>query len=147
VTIIIAIVVAIVGFAVGYAMGRARRQELAVGWVTTAGATIVTRDCAAVIARLRNPRRPRPATNADDVAKTPPAPSMVPVQPASLTDDHADRRTRAHHRSYENEAASLRRALAGRDALITQLTDFAEERRRLFVDSLPRAARRRVIAR
>ena len=37
-------------------------------------------------------------------------------------------------RSYEAEAALLRRALAGRDATIGQLTDFADERRRLFDD-------------
>ncbi len=37
-------------------------------------------------------------------------------------------------RSYEAEAALLRRALAGRDAAIGQLTDLADERRRLFDD-------------
>ena len=37
-------------------------------------------------------------------------------------------------RSYEAEAARLRRAIAGSDAAISQLSDFADERRRLFND-------------
>jgi predicted flap endonuclease-1-like 5' DNA nuclease len=137
VTIIIAIVVAIIGFAVGYAMGRARSQGSSpTAGVTTAGVTIAEKaTAAAVIAASTEPApASAPSTNADDVAKTPPSPSMVPVQPASLTDDHAVAERARIIRSYENEAASLRRALAGRDALITQLTDFAEERRRLFVE-------------
>ena len=55
-----------------------------------------------------------------------------------LVEESAGRQTNAERariiRSYEAEAALLRRAIAGRDATIRQLTDFADERRRLFDD-------------
>src|SRR5690349_8468743 len=92
VTIIIAILVAIVGFAVGYAMGRARRQGSSrSAGVTTAGVTIAEKpNAAAMIAASTEPATAAASsTNADDVAKIPLPPSMVPVQPAPLIDDLA----------------------------------------------------------
>ena len=120
VSIIAAIVAAVAGFLVGYAAARIRRGETA-----ERAALPIAQPPAAPVEIAA------PDARADPLARAP-APPSPPVQPP---DDARATAERARIiRSYEAEAALLRRAIAGRDATIRQLTDFADERRRLFDD-------------
>ena len=140
-TIIIAIVVAIVAFTVGYVIARARPPASS----TTPAHNSSTASAAPTIERVspsitdvppaeRTPPAAATATTGDDLAKPSSAPAIVASQHALPADDHAVAERARVIRSYENEAALLRRTLAGRDAMVTQLGEFSEERRRLFVD-------------
>jgi predicted flap endonuclease-1-like 5' DNA nuclease len=122
VSIIVAIVAALVGLAVGYMVGRARRGE-APGPV----AVPITQPRIAVEEVATPPERASPPAS--------PAPPMVPSPPSMpIADERAIAERARIIRSCEAEAALGRRALAGRDATIAQLADFADERRRLFDD-------------
>lgn len=122
-SIILAIVIAAVGFAVGYAAASARRGEPA------RSAAMPIAPAPATVVDGANSMRvdTNPSAQAAPAA-TPPSPPI----PAAV-DRMAAERARII-RSYETEAAMLRRALSGRDATIAQLTDLAGERRRLFDD-------------
>ena len=100
-----------------------------------------------VIARARRapaappspPAVPEPAPSiARSEPVAPPAPIVTATPTAPGTDDAALRTALAEEarlvRSYEAEAAALRRTIAGRDAALAQLAAFAAERRRLFDD-------------
>jgi len=120
VSIILALVAAVAGFLVGYATARVRRTEAA--------------------ERAALPLAQPPATLVE-VATTnaradaaPPAPAAASPEPQPQDDARAIAERARIIRGYEAEAALLRRALAGRDATIGQLTEFADERRRLFDD-------------
>jgi len=120
VSIILAIVAAVAGFLVGYAAARMRRGEKAdLTALPIAQPPAASGDVAAPNARA-NPSPHAPAA---------PSPSLQPQDDARAIAERA-----RIIRSYEAEAALLRRDLAGRDATIRQLTDFAHERRRLFDD-------------
>jgi predicted flap endonuclease-1-like 5' DNA nuclease len=120
VSIILAIVAAVVGFLVGYATARMRRGETA----EHAAVPVVQASAAPVEVAAPNARAdPSPP------APVAPAPSLQPPDVARAVAERA-----RIIRGYETEAALLRRALAGRDAAIRQLADFADERRRLFDD-------------
>jgi predicted flap endonuclease-1-like 5' DNA nuclease len=60
-----------------------------------------------------------------------PEPAPAPLSAPPATDTAVAERARLI-RSFEGEAAALRRSLAGRDAALAQLVDFAAERRRQF---------------
>ncbi len=119
-SIIVAIVAAVAGFLVGYAAARMQRGEKAER---------------AALPIAQPP--PAPAEVAAPQARADPPP-RAPAAPAPLVQPLDDARVIAERariiRSYEAEAALLRRALAGRDATVGQLTEFADERRRLFDD-------------
>jgi len=121
VSILIAIVVALVGLAVGYAMGRARSRE---GAATPAALR-------AVPAPVAETSPPPPATVVDVTRDAPPA-AVRPTDDPLLADNRAIAERARIIRSYETESALLRRAVAGRDATIAHLAEFADERRRLF---------------
>jgi len=98
-----------------------------------------------VIARARRAPAAPPspsAAPAPAIARSDPAAPAAPVAPAAPPaagpDDAALRTALAEEarlvRSYEAEAAALRRTVAGRDAALAQLAAFAAERRRLFDD-------------
>jgi predicted flap endonuclease-1-like 5' DNA nuclease len=120
VSILLAVVVAVFAFAVGYAAGRARRGEPA-------------RPAAVPIAE---PSAVHSEVAASRERAIPAPPPTAPVTASPPPPTPADDRTIAERariiRSYEAEASLLRRALAGRDASIAQLAEFADERRRLF---------------
>ncbi len=118
-SIILAIVVAAIGFAVGYAVARARRGEAA------RAAAMPIAPAPTTVVDGANPMR------SDTQAAPTATPSSPPIDAAVdlLTAERA-----RIIRSYETEGAMLRRTLAGRDATIAQLTDLADERRRLFDD-------------
>jgi predicted flap endonuclease-1-like 5' DNA nuclease len=126
VSIILAFVVIAAALVVGYAIGRARR-----GAGTTPGAN----------APLQSPAADAtPAPPRDERVTLAPAPVATPAQPAPLAapdaaarDDTLVERARLV-RSYEAEAAMLRRELASREAAIVQLGSLAEERRSLLGD-------------
>jgi predicted flap endonuclease-1-like 5' DNA nuclease len=63
-----------------------------------------------------------------------PAAAPLPMPPPAPAEDGAVAERARLVRSYEAEAAAVRRSLAGRDAALVQLRDFAAERRRLFAD-------------
>ena len=119
-SIILAIVAAVAGFLAGYAAARMRRGEKA--------------DLTAL------PNAQPPAASAEVAAPSARAnpPPHAPAAPSPSLQAPDDARAIAERarilRSYEAEAALLRRALAGRDATVRQLTDFADERRRLIDD-------------
>jgi predicted flap endonuclease-1-like 5' DNA nuclease len=117
--IIVAVIVAVIGFALGYAVGRARRTD------ALRAAPFAIAEPPAATTQIDAPREPASALAAPEPAT--PAPSAAPVVDERATSERA-----RIIRSYEAETALLRRALAGRDATIEQLADFAEERRRLF---------------
>jgi len=120
VSIILAIVAVVFGFLAGYAAARMRREEKA-------------ERTALPIAQTPAPAAEAAPPNARaDHAPPPPAAPSPSVQPPDDARAIAERARII--RSYEAEAALLRRAIAGRDATIRQLTDFADERRRLFAD-------------
>jgi predicted flap endonuclease-1-like 5' DNA nuclease len=98
-----------------------------------------------VIARARRAPAAPPSPSAPlapAIAHPEPAAPAAPVAPAAPAaagpDDAALHTALAEEarlvRSYEAEAAALRRAIAGRDAALAQLAAFAAERRRLFDD-------------
>ncbi|HET7097767.1 MAG TPA: hypothetical protein VFJ68_10280 [Casimicrobiaceae bacterium] len=141
-TIILVVVVAIIGFALGYAMGRALRTE---GQRT---APFAIAEAPATEAQIEAPRVHATAAPAEAATPPPsssPPPPSQPSQPSPspslpvlaadellAADDHVSPERARIIRSYEAEAALLRRGLAGRDAAIEQLAGLAEERRRLF---------------
>jgi predicted flap endonuclease-1-like 5' DNA nuclease len=104
VLVLFAIAAVAVALALGYMIGRAQRSRVA-------------------------PPMPAPPP----VAALPPlaAPAAAPPPPAPVEDGASAERARLV-RSYESEAALVRRGLAARDAALVQLGDFAAERRRLF---------------
>lgn len=119
-SIILAIVAAAFGFLVGYAAARMRREEKAERAALPIGRTPAPSAEPASANARADPAPPAPAA---------PSPSVQPPDDARAIAERA-----RIIRSYEAEAALLRRALAGRDATVRQLTDFADERRRLFAD-------------
>jgi len=139
VTIILAAIVAVIGFAVGYAVGRVRRADA----LRTAPFAVAEAPAAPV--QIGTPRESASAAAAAGAATSAlsttrlaasPAASSAPSPTAPSAEPLADARA-AHERariirSYETEAALLRRALAGSEATIEQLAELAEERRRLF---------------
>jgi predicted flap endonuclease-1-like 5' DNA nuclease len=88
-----------------------------------------------VIGRTRRSSAAPPMPASPPVAAPPPlaAPETAPTPPppAPAADGASAERARLV-RSYEAEAALVRRGLAARDAALAQLGDFAAERRRLF---------------
>jgi len=120
VSIILALVAAIAGFLVGYAAARLSRAQTAERAAPPlARPAVASVDIAAPDARTDSPPH------------VPEAPSPSP----EVADEARAVAERARLiRSYEAEAARLRRAIAGSDAAISQLSDFADERRRLFND-------------
>jgi predicted flap endonuclease-1-like 5' DNA nuclease len=133
VTSIVAVIVAIIGFALGYALGRARRAD-ALG---TAPFAIAEAPAAVQQAEAPTPvEAPAPIAAPRETASAAAVPDAA--MPAPSPPVPADERTTVERariiRSYEAEAAMLRHVVAGRDAAIEQLTDLAEERRRLFDD-------------
>jgi predicted flap endonuclease-1-like 5' DNA nuclease len=84
------------------------------------------------VARDRGERTPagEPRHSAAPVIAAP-SPAPAPV-PASAAPDAAVAERARLIRSFEGEAAALRRSLTGRDAALAQLADLAIERRRLF---------------
>jgi predicted flap endonuclease-1-like 5' DNA nuclease len=73
-----------------------------------------------------------PASEAAQAAKRQDdKPQQMPVAETSQSDRFGDEKARII-RSRDGEAAMLRRELDGRDALISQLEEFARERERLF---------------
>ena len=112
VSILAALVVVIVALGIGYAVGRRRRQ---------------------------------PGSDAISVPGDPPPPAAVPAPPvASLpvseartatpgdTSDGSIAERARIIRSFEGEAALLRRILVARDASVMHLSDLAEDRRRIY---------------
>ena len=79
------------------------------------------------------PQTQTPATSAAPPATPPVAVNWPASPPLALADGAVAERARLI-RSGETEAAALRRSVVRRDAAITQLDDFAAERRRLFAD-------------
>jgi len=111
VTLLVALAVAL---ALGYAAGRARRRS--------------ARSAAA-------PDAPPAAAPAPPL-EAPPAvaiPSPTRPPPGDTQDGAVAERARIM-RSFETETAMLRRALAARDAALTQLADLAADRRSLYAD-------------
>ena len=111
VTLLVALAVAL---ALGYAAGRARRRS--------------ARSAAA-------PDAPPAAAPAPPL-EAPPAvaiPSPTRPPPGDTQDGAVAERARIM-RSLETETAMLRRALAARDAALTQLADLAADRRSLYAD-------------
>src|SRR5262245_48557580 len=82
---------------------------------------------AATVAEVATPSPPPPP--APPASPSPPSPSP-PL--SALADEHVAPERARIIRSYEAEAALLRRGLAGRDAAIEQLAELADERRHLF---------------
>jgi predicted flap endonuclease-1-like 5' DNA nuclease len=115
----LAIVIAALGM--GYVVGRARRDSAA---SPDANSAVASPPPAPVV--LEEGPRPPDAPRADAPAMSPP-----PGTDAPAGDAMAAERARLV-RSYEGEAATLRRDLVARDAAIAQLDTFAAERRRLF---------------
>jgi predicted flap endonuclease-1-like 5' DNA nuclease len=90
-----------------------------------------------LIGRAQRPRADPPAPVVAAALPEPPAArAMTPEPPAPPLPvaDHAIAERARLIRSYEAEAAAARRGLRDRDAALTQLGDFAADRRRLFVD-------------
>ena len=118
-SIILAIVAAVAGFLAGYAVARVKRGEkaerTALPVAQTATAPI---EVAAPVARADSPYAPVTSSPAPQ----PPDDARAIAERARII------------RSYEAEAALLRRGVASREAAISQLSDFANERRRLFDD-------------
>ena len=108
---ILALVALVIALGLGYAIGRGRR--------------------------LRPPTQapesftPAAATMASHLPS--PAPSVARGSETASIDNTVIERARLI-RSFETEAAALRRAVTSRDAALAQLGDFAAERRRLFGD-------------
>ena len=128
VTIIVAAIVAVLGFAVGYALGRARRADA----LSTAPFAIAEPPAAsAPLEPSAAPALPDASREAAGAPQAPgaanPAPTSTPLANGGATVERA-----RIIRSYEAEAALLRRTFAGRAAAIEQLSSFAEERRGLF---------------
>jgi len=99
------------------------------------------------VGRSSRPRDGRPSSPAATVpVALPTAPALAtPASPAPAgAPDRASCERARIIRSYEGEAAQLRRAVATRDAALAQLADLADERRQMF-DTL--AASRRETAR
>jgi predicted flap endonuclease-1-like 5' DNA nuclease len=119
VSIILAIIALAAGFFVGYAAAHLRRRDTA----EHAASPIAPLAAPVEVAAPNERARPLP----------PGAASPSPPPPPLDGDRTIAERARLI-RSYEAEAALLRRALAGRDATIGQLSDFADDRRRLFDD-------------
>jgi predicted flap endonuclease-1-like 5' DNA nuclease len=120
VTIILVVIAALVGFALGNAMGRARRSD-------------ALRAVPFAIAEAPPVATPRVETPREDPSAAPAAGQAAPSpSPAPAAGEHATCERARIIRSYEAEAALVRRALAGRDATIEHLAALAEERRHLF---------------
>ena len=118
VSIILALV-AIAALAIGYAVGRARRGAAA------------PRE-AAPVSPPAAPAVP-PQAELPAIAAAPPVPAIASAPATPAEDGTIVERARIV-RSYEAEAAMLRREIVSRDAAVTQLTGLADERRRLFDD-------------
>jgi predicted flap endonuclease-1-like 5' DNA nuclease len=112
VSILLALV-AVVALAIGYAIGRARRGA---------------------IAPPATPDRPAPAAAVPTAAALPAvtASAVTASPPQTPADDGTIAERARIVRSYEAEAAILRRELTSRDGAIAQLITLADERRRLF---------------
>ena len=124
VSIILALVAVIAALAIGYAVGRARRGNAVLPAAMAANpppaADVVP------IAALR-----------EVIAVPDPAPVPLPVTspaPAAPAEDGTILERARIVRSYEAEAAMLRRDIVSRDAANGHLTGLADERRRLFDD-------------
>jgi predicted flap endonuclease-1-like 5' DNA nuclease len=118
VPIILALVAVIAALAIGYAVGRARRGGAALPAIPDN-----------TLPRAVAPPREDTAAPAPARAPVPPSPT-----PPVLTEDATIAERARIVRSYEGEAAMLRRELVSSDAAIVQLTGLAHERRRLFDD-------------
>ena len=121
-----AVVVALIA---GYAIGRARRSGAV---VSVPSPHDPPREVAAPLPEALShvPASP-PAAAANAMAQV--APFALPSATEPTFDGTIAERARIV-RSFESEAAMLRRALVSRDASIVQLSDLAAERRRLFDD-------------
>jgi predicted flap endonuclease-1-like 5' DNA nuclease len=113
VSIILALAV-LVAFGMGYALGRARRR-------VDATPAAIPREPPRMAAAPLPEAQPRSAVS-DPSMPTPPAPDELMAERARIITN------------FEAETAMLRRALVSRDADITQLAEFAAERRRLLSD-------------
>lgn len=142
-TIILAVIIAVVAFAIGYAAGRARRADalratpFAIAEAPAARAESATSGESESTPTAAPPATPAPSTAPSIAPSAAASPALATA--SSLAAAHAlpaDERATGERariiRSYEAEAAFLRRTIAGRDAAIEQLGDLAEERRRLF---------------
>ena len=129
VSIILAVVIAAVAAAIGYAMGRARGSASVPA--TPPAQEPLPASAPPTYEALRE-SIPVAAPTAAPGA-TPDARNAPPSPPITLVDGPITERARLV-RSYESEAALLRREIVSRDAAIVQLADFSDERRRLFVD-------------
>ena len=136
-TIIAAIIVAVIGFAVGYAMGRARRADA----LRTTPFAIAEAPVPTLQIETAHESASAPAESVATTLPVTPSPAPSPASspatsaappPSPLGGDRATPERARLIRSYEAEAASVRRTLAGRDAALGHLTNLAEERRRLF---------------
>jgi len=116
VPIILTVIVLIVALVIGYAAGRARRG------IAPPSSTIPG---IVPSAELGLGELPLP-----EVAPVP-APAAAPLPPTTAVNATVDERSRIM-RSYEAEAALLRRAMVSRDAANAQLSALAGERGRLF---------------
>lgn len=111
---ILAFAALVVAFGLGILIGRGRRDR----------ATAQAPDESA-------PEEPVPGA----AAIAPPAPQPPPSAasaPQAAAEDGSNAERARLVRGFESESATLRRALAGRDAELAQLRGFAAERRRLF---------------
>jgi predicted flap endonuclease-1-like 5' DNA nuclease len=108
VLVLFAIVAVVIALGLGYLVGRARSSRVPAPSPTPATAAAAA------------------PTSAAEPAAVLPSPAPAPGE------DHATAERARLVRSYEAEAALLRRGLAARDAALVQLGDFAAERRRLF---------------
>ena len=121
VSIILALLIIAVALIIGYAAGRTRRKPDSIIPATSHEA---------------RPVATRSPSTEDAPAAGAPHTTMATVSPpmaTSATDGAIAERARII-RSFEAEAATLRRALTAQNATLTQLGAFAVERRSLFAD-------------
>jgi predicted flap endonuclease-1-like 5' DNA nuclease len=107
----LAIVAALI---VGFVLGRARREGPKSVDRSTSQASVQPPALPSAVAAVPAPSPPASAASASDVA------------------EHGVAERARLIRSYEAEGASLRRSLRDRDVALTQLADFATDRRQLF---------------
>jgi len=122
VLVLIAVVAVAAGFALGFFVARARGDRRAGGVVS-----------APPVTPAPAPLGAHPATPIDTTAPPVAGPTAADTSDAAVVDSLADERARIL-RSYEAEAASLRAALLARDAAITHVRAFADDRSRQFAE-------------
>jgi predicted flap endonuclease-1-like 5' DNA nuclease len=118
--IITALALVIAALGIGYVIGRAR------GGAAAPAHAIPGEPASASTSRAA----PEPPRVSDPAPVETPA--MSPPEDHAPAGDRMDAERARIIRSYEAEAATLRRELVARDAAIVQLAAFAAERRRLF---------------